>query len=74
MRRSHKTTIPRRKTKRVRRGAPVSVYLDFDLLQAIRAWAEHEHMNFNDAVRDILFTGASTIRDIQRSIERSRAR
>jgi predicted DNA binding CopG/RHH family protein len=57
--RSH---VPRRKMKRVRRGASVTVYLEFELLTDIRAVADHEGINFNDAVRELLFIAADAFK------------
>lgn len=69
----HSTSIPKRKTQRRRRGAAVSVYLDFDLLGGINAWAERHHMNFNDAVRDILYVAASTVNELRRDVDAARS-
>lgn len=55
--------MPRRKVKRIRRGASITVYLDFELLADIKRIADRDDMNFNDTVRELLYAATSAMKD-----------
>lgn len=55
--------MPRRKVKHIRRGASVTLYLDFELLADIKRIADRDDMNFNDTVRELLYAATTALRE-----------